>query len=623
MQKSNIIEYCEKIPFKLWLVSCFIGANIINFTYSDSLGSFDITDEKKFSLSEPSFKIISSLDSPITLSFYRSDFLESEFPALRNYSEQVKDFLNIIAKNSNGKIKFSMHIVESYSEEEDEVVAMGLTGLPHKDGRSIFLGLIAENQRDNVGILPFLSPERENMLEFDLMSLIDGLGKKQSPKIAISSSLPLSVGNANMNEIIEGKSKSLAIFQDLQSKYDIDFLDEDYSELSKKDAPKVTLLLHPNDLTPKAEANLKSYIEKGGRVLATLDSINEMTVSSQSSVIKNPIMTSSLPSIFKEIGISHYSNQVILDKKLAKRGRDPQSGRPHDYLAWLEPKKENFNVKQPILSYIQKLSFGTAGYFELKDKKNPYNYTSLITSSPEADTISTQKLLSTNNMDDIENSYIARHDFDLAVQVSGQFKFKNSQIKNEDKKESVLIFISDSDFMDDRFWLAPTANHLTPTAFADNGLFLLNITDYLLQDTNLISLRGRNAQSHRLDYLDEIKDNAQNEFAEEEKRLHSEINKIMLNIKQLKSDKQIGLNSEKLSDEVSKATNNLLELRKKLREVKREMNRTLSTMEQKIKIFHIIIWPIIFGLIPMSILWMRRKKQYAYQHIIEKNISDE
>lgn len=622
---DHFITYCKKFSLTLWIILIFICVNILGTLWFSSV-TFDATENKRFTISDASLEKIRTLSEPIHIKLYSSEIIASDFPALKNYRDRLNDFLEKMADKSSGKIIYNHILIESYSAHEDEVVGIGLTGIPLKDGRSVFLGLVSENMTDGMGILPFMAPEREAMLEFDIMQLIDGLSRPAKMKIAFSSSLPLSVGPESVLALRTGNIKPAAIYHELKSRYDILHLSDNFDALTKKERPNLTLIAHPRPLSKTAKKNLKNYLASGGRVIAAVDPFSEYPAPPQLQGIQPPILSSSLGGILDEYGVSYDSDRIILDRGLARIGRDHASGRPNEYLAWLKPTKDYIAKKEPSLSYISELSLGTVGALEpKKGYKGTLSFTPLIVSSQKADTLSAKKLASLTDLSEIEKNYIPRRSYILAAKISGQFPAID---KNIAQKPSAMIVIADSDFLDDRFWLAPAAPNKAliakshfGTPYAHNGNMVLNMIDYLLGDNTLIALRGRNVEQRTLTYLDDIRKNAEQGFKEREQKLNQEIVTLRDKLASIRNNRDMGGQTaqDAVHKNISDFTARLIAMRAELRHVRKSMNKHIRSTELEIKIINIIVIPLLVGLLPALFLILRRYKQYKRRPAEEKH----
>ena len=601
-------------------VALFCCVNILGYSWGRDIG-FDATENRRFTVSEQSIKLVRKMDDIIHIKLYASDLISTDFPSFKNYVEHVKDYLNKLSQKSRGKLVFEFIRVGSFSPVEDEIVASGLTGLPLKDGRSVFFGIVAENMLDGSGVLPFLSPEREGFLEYDIARLIDGLSNLKKMSVALSSSLPLSVGSAGANVLTTGQVKPFLIYNELKARYDILYLSKDYKELLHENAPDVALILHPRPLTPEAEKNLMTYLAKGGRVIAALDPFSEYPPPAPNMYGDVPVSSSGLGGLLKRYGIDYNPDLVILDKGIAQRGRDPNSGRSQDLLAWLRPIRNNMDVKDPALSNIKTLSLGTAGYFaQDKNYKGNLTFTPLVTTSPEADTVSTKTLSGDVDMKKITDNYLARKTFNLIAKVTGYFPDNMQKDSNKNAAQGVLVLIADSDFLDDRFWINSTSatGQFTQAQkmgvpFADNASFLLNMVDYLGGDDMLIHLRGRNVIERPLTYLENIKHHAEENFFKREQQLNNDIIALRekLNLARQSENTLTGTAlPADVNAKIADFTTRLVQMRTELRDVKRHMNEELRSAELMIKILNILVMPLVIGIFPALWLFVRR-----YRHM--------
>ncbi|MEM6602855.1 MAG: GldG family protein [Pseudomonadota bacterium] len=627
MQK--LLSYSKKISRTGWYIAIFISINILGYSWFHGIG-FDATENGRFTISNSTEKMVRNLENPVHIKLYASELIATDFPSLKNYHERVKDFLHEIENSSGGNITFEHIKVAAFSEEEDEVVATGLTAIPLKDGRSVFFGIIAENMLDGIGILPFMSPERETMLEFDIAHLIDGLSRYDKIKVALSSSLPMSVGPDGAFAVRSGRVRPMAIYKEISSRYDIITLSDDFNELLKDDPPAVALILHPRPLSQKAKKNLKDYLAQGGRVIASIDPFSEYP-SAPAGAPAQPMPASDLSGLLKEYGIAFDKDKIILDRGLAKRGRDPQSGRPHDYLAWLVPTKDHIDQQDPMLSYVKSLSIGTSGAISpTPELSADLQFSPLIVTSDQADTLSAKKLKTITDLKDIEDNYIPRKMFVLAAKLTGQFPTQN---KNIEKRPSVMVILADSDFIDDRFWITPTSKEQQmlsggrPGApYADNGNMLLNMIDHLSGHDALIAIRGRETQSRPLTYLEDIKKSAEEKFRSREKTLNIEIQSLRQKLQEARGESFAigGKRADQLEHQVGDFAARLIATRQELRDVRRHMNDALRQTELRIKIINIIVTPLVIGLIPALLLFYRRRKHYKKNPATEKhNLGDD
>lgn len=609
----------KAIWLRYWLVVyaiiLFIAVNILAFSWLKT-ENLDITQEQRFSVSEHSLKIIDSIPERVDLKLYISDVILTQMPTLKNYAEYVQDFLHQLEKNSNGRLKITTTIIQPFSEEEDQAISIGLKAIPAADGTGIFFGVIAENMIDGEGVIPFLSPEREDFIEYDIARLIQGVIQMDKIKIAITSSLPLETGSGGTVGTLNGTSNPYYVFQALQKNYDLIGLSDDYHELLDKDTrPKLVLILHPRPLSNKANTNLKNYLATGGRALIAVDPFSEAVPLPIGSPQQNAEIYSDMPELFKTIGLSYNNQLIVLDEHHARKQINPETARSDAYLAWLKFTQHDFNQNNPTMTSIKDLSLSTVGSLKRDiDFKGNLNFTPLIYSVQKADFITRDKMVTIKNLNDLSDNYQEKTPYNSAMLITGQMP---THIKNNaGKNDMAVIVIADSDFLDDRLWLqkANTADSsLQP--FADNLNLLLNYVDYLVGDNSLIALRGKKFLYRPLTYLNHIKQTAQKKFADQEKILKDKIQKLHYNIAQINKDYSGASSShkvlpDKITQEIQNFSQELVISRKQLRVVRRDMNVDIKNSERMVKLINMIVVPLCFGLLAIIIVSIRKSKAF-------------
>ena len=153
----------------------------------------DLTEQNLYTLSPGARHILQGLDEPVRLTLYFSDKTaaasnRSDIQALRLYYERVREYLEEMAGLSDGKLQLQVIDPVAYSEDEDKAAAAGVQGLPlGSNGEKIFLGLVGANTTDGQAAIPFLDPNKESLLEYDVAKLIQNLGHPEKPKVGFIS----------------------------------------------------------------------------------------------------------------------------------------------------------------------------------------------------------------------------------------------------------------------------------------------------------------------------------------------------------------------------------------------------------------------------------------------------
>src|SRR6185503_2167981 len=152
----------------------------------------DLTSSHLYTLSQGTKNILSSIDEPIHLYLFYSDKGAQELPQLRVYAQRVREMLEEMSARAGGKLKLEVIDPQPYSEEEDRAAGYGLQAVPAgQNGEKIFLGLAGTNSTNGKSVIPFLQPNKEAFLEYDVAKLIHELTQTKKTIVGMISSLPI------------------------------------------------------------------------------------------------------------------------------------------------------------------------------------------------------------------------------------------------------------------------------------------------------------------------------------------------------------------------------------------------------------------------------------------------
>ena len=154
---------------------------------------WDCTEEKRYTLSQGSENILTHLNKVVSLRFYYSRDAADMPVYLKNYATRVEDLLGEFKRAGGDKIELRSLNPKPDSDEEDSAVLDGISGRPADmfgTGDPIYFG-VAVSCGGKTAVLPFLSPESEAQLEYDLARAITEVTAEKKVRLGILSSLPV------------------------------------------------------------------------------------------------------------------------------------------------------------------------------------------------------------------------------------------------------------------------------------------------------------------------------------------------------------------------------------------------------------------------------------------------
>src|SRR6185436_17660482 len=149
----------------------------------------DLTEGKLHTISPGTREILKKLDSPVEIRFYCSKS-ESRMPSqLRTFAKDVEDLLEDFREISKGKIEIKKFDPKPDSDAEDLARLDGIEGQPLPNGEMVYLGLAVSMEPAKVA-LP-LTPQREQLLEYDLARAVSQVMATNKPVVGVMSTLPI------------------------------------------------------------------------------------------------------------------------------------------------------------------------------------------------------------------------------------------------------------------------------------------------------------------------------------------------------------------------------------------------------------------------------------------------
>ena len=642
------------------LVSAAVLFVSVNIVADRTLATtrIDLTQGKLYTLSPGTRATLAKIDEPIVLRFYYSKKLGDEIPSYGVYGQRVREMLEEYAAAANGKIQLQELDPLPFSATEDRAVAFGLQGVPlDQGGEQIYFGLAATNSTDDLQIIPFFQPEREQFLEYDLTKLIHGLAFPKKPVIGLMTGLPL---EGDMMAAMQGQPMiPYAIIEQIRSLYEIKDLSTEIDSVPSD--VDVLMIAHPQHLPDKTLYALDQFVLGGGKALVFVDP-NSETQQMHPSQLNPPGMPldSDMEKLFNAWGLQMEPKVVAGDRRAARRvnAGTQQHVEAMDYVAWLSLDQQDLNHESPITADLTHINMASAGILDpTKDAKT--NFTPLITTSTDSMAIPVEKV---QNIPDVGGLL---RDFKpdgkrlvLAAQVTGpadtafpdgppkddkkdQDAAKNSdaskdppaqdaasgdtakpatpgapQIKTATKPIDVIV-VADTDILEDRFW-EQSQDFFGQTVVipvANNSDFVANALDSLAGGDDLISLRSRGTSARPFELVDNIQRVADARYQATEKDLETKLKDTQDKIKQLQD--QGGRPGVALAAEQEQAIDNfrsdMLAIRQQLRQVQLALRQDINRLQAFTEFFDIAFVPILVGIVAIVIGWVRfqRRKRQA------------
>jgi ABC-type uncharacterized transport system involved in gliding motility auxiliary subunit len=295
------------------LIVIVVSGNMLVASLGIGHKTLDLTEDRVHSLSDGTRKILADLGAPVEIRYYATRSSRYMPEDLKLHMRRVDDLLAEYQNLADGQLRIEKLDPQPDTDAEDSANLDGISGQTINND-NIYLGL-AISCLDRTATIPFLDPNDETMLEYEISRAIAEVSATRKPVIGVISALDLA-GGPPMG-MGQPPTRPWVIYDELQQNYEVEDLGMEPGEI---DPEKYSLLLvvHPAGITPEAEFAIDQYVLGGGTVMACLDSFSlaaQMTGGGG-----NPMMgqqgtptSSTLPTLLDAWGVEMNSSQVVGD----------------------------------------------------------------------------------------------------------------------------------------------------------------------------------------------------------------------------------------------------------------------------------------------------------------------
>lgn len=609
----------------------------INVIVRPILARADLTHNRMYSLSDGTKRILGKLDTPVQIRFYFSDSDPSTPVEYKTFAARVEDMLNEYKLRAHGNLEIKKLDPVPDTEAEDSANLDGIEGQPITPlgGDRIYFGL-AVSCLDARAAIPFLSPERERLLEYDLTRAIAQVIKPQKPVIGVMSGLPV-FGELNpmMMQMGGGRSEPWVFINELKADFDVkqvplaaDKIDDDI---------QVLIVVYPKGITEEAEFALDQFVLRGGKLIAFLD---PLCVLDSRQNPGNPMQTAmdngaTLEHLLKCWGLTFETGKVVADKQYFTELGGGES-QPRVNPSFLQLPPEAMDTNDVVTSELGRVYLPFSGAFTGSPAEG-LKETVLMSSSPDSDL--TEKMLAQfGGSPDFKPS---GKRYALAVRLSGRFKTafpdgnpanktdattKDGESKaavqkppdslKESQGDNVVVLVGDADMLHEQFY-AHVQNFFgqrVMTPFSENLTFVQNLVEQMGGDQDLITIRSRATMDRPFTRVREIQAKAEERSAGKIKELEQSETELNQKISELLQGKQAGqqvILSQEARNEWQEVQKKRAETRDALRQERRNLRKDIDSLQTRLQWTNILLMPAVVAIAGVVLALIKRQKTAA------------
>jgi ABC-type uncharacterized transport system involved in gliding motility auxiliary subunit len=589
----------------------------LNFIASKLNVRCDLTEERLYTVSDSTRKVLKKLDTPVTLKFYYTK--SSNMPAfLKTYASKILDLMKEYKQVGGTNIIIEKYDPAPDSDAEDSAIMDGITGQQLNTGDKIYLGL-AIQVLDQTVSLPFLSPEREQLLEYDITRAISQVAKTNKSTVGVMSALPVIGQKPNPMMMQAGNFNSLPpwiVFKELKTDYQVrevpltaETVDSDIDLL---------IIVHPAGITDKTQFAIDQYILKGGKVLAFLDpSSFYAAASSKNNKSAPPLLSSNLDKLLKAWGISYNPEMVVSDMTYGRRMVSPEKRITFPTVLDILP--DGLNREEVFTSQLTGITEVFGGAFSGEPSGN---IRKSILASSTADSHLLNSQMATNPDMAVKEFKPDNKKHSLALKLSGKFKTAfpegkpapkpddkdkaqpEKEFLKESLKDSTVILIGDSDMLYDELCVKVSTilGQTFMTPLNDNMTFFQNMVGYMTGDSDLIGIRSRKVIGRPFTVVKTIQSQAEQKYKNKIVELENDLIKaqeLLGKLQEQKTKNQKFILSPEQKEEIKNYKQKEANAKKELKILRKELRQDIDSLQNRLKWLNIALMPslvIIFGL---------------------------
>ncbi len=600
----------------------------------------DLTDEKVFTLSKGTREILKNLDTPVKIRFYfsQAETASPETVFLKTYAKRVEDLLSEYKKAGGGKIVIEKYDPQPDSDAEDRARLDGIEGEMLQSGERMYLGL-SVNMLDERQTIPFLQPSREAQLEYDISRAISRVADPEKPVVGIMSAMPVfgMPGNPMMRQMGQQGQQPWVLVNELKNDFEVKRVEMTAEKID--DDIKVLFVIHPREITDKAQFAIDQFIMRGGKLVAFLDPLPLIDSREQNQMFGSiPNSGSNIEKLMKAWGLSLDTSKVVADLNLKMQIRG-QNNQPQEAPSFLSLSAENLDKDDIITSQINSIWMPFAGAI-IGTPAAGLTRTVLAKSTKDSQLVDGfMANLSGENV--IKEFKASGTEYALAVRLTGKFKTafpdgppsepKTDEEKKDEKKdekpagdwlketkqENTVIVVADADMLFDAFSLRQMQTPFGNLAMPMNGnlSFAQNTAEQLTGDNNLITVRSRAVQSRPFTVVRKMQTEAEANYRNRIKELEDSLAETQRQLNELQQKKESGQQRFILSPEQQQALENFrkkeAEVKVQLKEERKKLRRDIDSLEGRLKWLNIAAMPIIVSLSGITLAYFKRKRTSA------------
>lgn len=594
----------------------------------------DITEEKLYTLSEGTEKIVNRIETPVTMKYYFSKNLESLPLTYKNFGRKVRELLEEYRNLNPEMINLEIYNPEPDSDEEEWARKYGLTGADLNSGERLYMGLVVTQEERELNI-PMMDPRREQYLEYDITHLLLQLSQEKEKKIGILSSIPVMGTTVNRFQQMQGQQNQpkWVFIEELEKTFEVETIDS-----SALDIPadiSILMVIHPKNLSETMIYAIDQFVLRGGELIVMVDPNARVdpTAAMMARMGQMPQASSNLEKLFKHWKIKYQSGSILGDKEHPTRVNAGGEIGAISFALWHTLRGDSFEKDLVATKELEEMLLVEPGGFTVASD-SPLTLQPLLKSSTSTGFVDSYLLRFSNPLDLNKQIKPSGKSYVMAGILTGKltsaFEKRPEPPKKDDKEkpeeeapatedlqphlssgkgESNILLVTDVDFISDNFSVEQF--QLLGQVFRqprnDNLNFMVNMVEFLGGAQDMMGIRTRGRFRRPFTRFLELENAAQDKYQAAENRISEKLKEVQEKLSQLNVQKgtdKIVLTKEQI-EKIKQFREEEKKTKEELRKIRKLLRQDIEAEKTSLTLINLIVVPvlvILFGLL----LYVRR-----------------
>ena len=622
MNKSTTLLYSGA-----GLIALFLLLVAGNYLASRSAVRADLTDGRIYTLSEGTKKILAKLDAPVKVRLYISQGDNAMPVQLKSFAQRVDDLLREFKAVAGSNLVIEKYNPKPDSDEEDSAQLDGIEPQTLTTGEQFHLGLTV-SRLDRKQAIPAINPQRERLLEYDLIRAIARVANAERPVLGVMSALPIMGAPFNMMSR-QPPTEAWVLAGELKRDFDLKTVSLDSDAIDP--AIKTLLLIHPRDISERTEYALDQFVLRGGKLIAFVDP--HMYFDQQ----PNPMMPmaqgqagqSSLPRLFKAWGVNMEGGKVLADVTYASGAG--QRATP----TILTLNRTAMNRDDIATSQIDTLLLAFTGAFDIKPAAG-LKVSELLKSSQT--NMFVDSIVASLSGDIALKGFVSSNQSrPLAVRIAGRFKTAfpegapaasapgadgkdaakaaagPAQIKDGAADNSVVL-VADADMLADGAAVEIQNIFGQRVVVPSNGnlAFAQGLVEQATAGDDLSTLRSRTSSFRPLTVVRQMETEAQRQYFGKIKAMEDDVQLTTEKMQKLQKPtgdaKSAQILTAEQQGELDRFKKRLLETRRELKVLRKDLRQDAEALQFWTKVANIAVVPALVALFGIGLAVIRQRR---------------